>query len=167
MKKLVILPYKRKRNGRTDYHKRLALLKSGKERLVVRKALNNILLQVIQYNPDGDRIIITIHSNSLKKYGWDYHKGNLAAAYLTGLLCGKLSKEKGVNEAILDLGLSKSLKNSVQYAAVMGAREGGLKIPCSEEVLPNESKLCSSENLKKKFEEIKAMISGGKHNGRK
>jgi len=31
MKKLVILPYKRKRNGKTDYKKRLAYLNLGKK----------------------------------------------------------------------------------------------------------------------------------------
>ena len=161
MKKLVILPYKRKRNGKTDYKRRLALLKSGKERLVIRKALNNILLQVIQYEPDGDRIIVTTHSNSLREYGWKGHNGNLAAAYLTGLLCGKLSKEKGVKGTIVDLGLGKSLSGSVQYAAVKGAIDSGLNIPCSEEVLPNESRLYS-EDRKAEFEGVKIKIIGGK-----
>src|SRR3989344_1615369 len=123
MKKLVILPYKRKRNGKTDYKRRLALLKSGKERLVIRKALNNILLQVIQYEPDGDRIIVTTHSNSLREYGWKGHNGNLAAAYLTGLLCGKLSIEKQSSRE-LKLKLSEAKNNVRKEKPTEYSKEG-------------------------------------------
>ena len=45
-RKLLILSYKRKREGKTDYRKRLKLLKSDKLRFVVRKSLNNILTQI-------------------------------------------------------------------------------------------------------------------------
>jgi len=162
MKGLTILPYKRKRQGKTDYKKRLALLKSGKARLVIRKALNNMLLQIVQYEPDGDKVILTIHGISLKKYGWDVHKGNLSAAYLTGLLCGKAAGEKDIKEAIVDLGLNKSFKGGVQYAAIKGAIDAGLKIPCSEKAFPEESRLMGSDDRKKKFEDVRNNIIGGK-----
>jgi len=62
---------------------------------------------------------------------------------------------------IVDLGLGKSLSGSVQYAAVKGAIDSGLNIPCSEEVLPNESRLYS-EDRKAEFEGVKIKIIGGK-----
>ena len=37
------VPYKRKKEGKTDYKQRILLLKSRKLRLVIRKSLNNIL----------------------------------------------------------------------------------------------------------------------------
>ena len=51
------VPFRRKREGRTDYKKRLAMLKSGKARLVVRKTLKNIYAQIIKYDAKGDIII--------------------------------------------------------------------------------------------------------------
>ncbi|MAF51115.1 MAG: 50S ribosomal protein L18 [Nanoarchaeota archaeon] len=164
----IVLPYKRKQQGKTDYKKRLNLLKSGKLRFVVRKSIKNILLQIVSYEPDGDKILMSVHSSSLKKYGWDFHRGNIPSAYLTGLLCGKLAKEKDLEEANLDLGLVKSVKGSVQYAAVKGAKDSGMIIPCSEEILPNQERIegkSISEEVNKKFLEAKSKIVGGKNEG--
>ena len=162
-RKKTILSYKRK--IRTDYRKRLSLLKSNKLRLVVRKALNNVLLQIVKYEANGDKILVTAHSTILKKYGWNYHKGNLPSAYLTGIICGKLAKKKDIHEVILDIGLARSIKGSVQYAAVKGVIDSGLKINCSEDVFPKEDKLSGktiSDDVHKKFLEIKGKILGEK-----
>ena len=67
-----IIPFKRKRQGRTNYKKRLTLLKSKKLRLVVRKTNKQILIQIVKYEPDGDKIICGVNSSSLKKQGWKY-----------------------------------------------------------------------------------------------
>lgn len=164
MKRLQLLPYKRKIKGKTNYRKRLILLKSRKARLVVRRALNNILLQIVQHLPDGDKVIVSIHSSSLKKFGWDLHRGNISAAYLSGLLCGKLAKEKKIDDAVADIGLYKSVRGSVQYAAVKGVIDSGLKISCSEEMFPDPKKISSGtdKSIAKKFEEVKNKIIGGK-----
>jgi len=76
-----VIPYKRKMKGKTDYKHRLNILKSGKLRLVVRKSINNILLQIIEYEPNGDRVLMSVHSSTLKKYGWASHRGNIPSAY--------------------------------------------------------------------------------------
>ena len=165
MKGLQLLPYKRKIKGKTNYRKRLILLKSRKVRLVVRRALNNILLQVVQYLPDGDKIIVSVHSSSLKKFGWDLHRGNIPAAYLSGLLCGKLAKEKKIDDAVVDIGLYKSVRGSVQYAAVKGVIDSGLMISCSEKMFSDPKKINGEgmdKNIAKKFEEVKNKIIGGK-----
>lgn len=133
--------FKRKEQGRTDYKKRLILLKSKKLRLVIRKSLNNILIQIVQYNPDGDKILISTHSNQLKKFNWSYHRGNIPSAYLTGLLCGTKAKSKKINEAVLDTGLLRNIKKTTIYAALKGVIDAGLKVPVSEDVFPPEERI--------------------------
>ena len=95
--------FKRRHNGKTNYKKRLALVKSGKPRLVVRKTNNRIIVQVITYERPGDKVITSATSVQLKKYGWAGNK-NIPSAYLTGLLCGMRAKEAKVQSAILDIG---------------------------------------------------------------
>jgi len=158
MKKTIL---KRKREGKTDYKKRLSLLKSRKARLVVKRALKNIYVQVIKYEPDGDKILVSSNSNMLKRYGWKFHGGNIPAAYLTGLLCAVRAKEKGVKEAIVDLGLYKDIKGNAIYAAVKGVIDGGLNVPCSKEVFPKEDRIQGkhiNENIQKSFQEVKEKI---------
>ena len=41
MRRRKVIKYKRKRTGKTNYKKRLSILKSKKHRLVIRKSLNN------------------------------------------------------------------------------------------------------------------------------
>ena len=43
---------RRRREGKTDYRKRLRLLRSGKVRMVVRKSLKNTQIQLIEYKED-------------------------------------------------------------------------------------------------------------------
>ena len=135
-----VLP-RRKREGKTDCHKRLGLLKAGIPRLVVRKSLKNILVQIIQYEPTGDRILVSAHSNELKRFGWLLHRGNTTAAYLVGVLIGEKAKKAKVKEAILDLGLQPSIKGACLYAVVKGSLDAGLKVPCDPVILPKEERL--------------------------
>jgi large subunit ribosomal protein L18 len=136
-----IVPHRRRRELKTDYKKRLMLLKSGKPRLVVRKSLNSIICEVVEYVQKGDRCLVYANSGELKKYGWKLNTGNIPASYLTGLLCAIRAKKKGVGEAILDLGLYTSTKGSRLYAALKGAVDGGLEVPHSEEILPGEDRM--------------------------
>ena len=86
---------RRRREGRTDYRKRLKLLKSRKTRLVVRKSLKNTLVLFIEYKEEGDNVIATATSKELtSKYNWKFSTSTTPAAYLTGLLAGKRAKEK-------------------------------------------------------------------------
>lgn len=161
MAKIKPVEFRRKREGRTNYVKRLKLLKSRKIRLVVRKSINNIVAQLVQYSPKGDNVLATATSAELGKYGYNYNKGNITSAYLTGLLIGKKSKEKGVKEAILDIGLQPSTKSSRIYAVAKGAIDGGLRIPCSPEILPNEKQI-KGEHIKAYAEKIKKDEAGYK-----
>ena len=143
-----VVKYRRRRENKTDYRKRLKLLKSGKPRLVVRRFLNNIQAQIIEYDEKGDRTLITVHSKILeKKYGWKGHRGNLPTAYLVGLLIGLEAKKRGINEVILDIGRYESTKGNSLYAVLKGALDAGLDIPHSEEILPDESRI-KGEHIK-------------------
>jgi large subunit ribosomal protein L18 len=139
-KKIPIIKFQRKRKGKTNYKKRLALLESRKTRMVVRKSLKNIVAQLVQYSPEGDKVMVTAHSRELIKLGWKFQRSSTPAAYLTGLLLAKKAKEHKVSDAIVDLGLQNA-KSSVVYAAVKGAIDGGLKIPVGKEVIPSDERI--------------------------
>jgi large subunit ribosomal protein L18 len=164
-----VVPHRRRREGKTNYRKRLKLLLSKKPRLVVRKSLKHIRAQIVEYSPEGDKTIVSATSEELKKFGWKFPTGNVPAAYLVGLLIGKRSKNKKIREAILDIGLQKSTKGSRLYAVVKGALDAGLEVPCDKEILPKEERLKGLhiarmkklENLPKNFEEVKERILKG------
>lgn len=136
-----IVPHRRRREDRTDYRQRLRLLKSGEPRLVIRKSQRNTICQIITYDKNGDKVLVSADSKELKKYGWKGHTGNIPAAYLTGYLCGLRAKKSKTGKAVLDLGLYNSVKGSRLYAAMKGAVEAGINVPHSEEIVPTKSRL--------------------------
>ena len=155
---------KRKRNKKTDYNLRLKLIKSGKQRLLIRKSLKNILIQVVKSEDSRDKVVISCHSRELKKFGWGYNLGNIPSAYLTGFLFGKKALKKGVKEAILDLGLQKSVVKSRLYSALKGCIDVGLNVPHNPKIFPNEERIKGSHinnEIKNKFEEVKKKIENG------
>ena len=165
--KTFTVKYRRRREGTTNYKKRLKLLLGEKARLVLRKSNKNMIAQVAEYDPKGDKILITCTTRNLKKYGWENNTGNLPSAYLLGLLVGKMSKKKGINEMILDLGLQKAIKGSNLFAALKGAVDAGVDIPHSDDILPSEDRIKGKHieeskkvPITKKFEEVKKNISG-------
>lgn len=156
MKTTYTVGYRRKREGRTNYKKRLELLKGRKPRLVIRRTNTQLILQIIEYNPDGDKIIITTNSNELKNQGWTHSFKNMPAAYLAGLLTAKKAKEKNVTEAILDLGLQKPHKGSRIYSALHGVIDGGLNVPANEEIFAEEKRE-QGEHIAKYIEKHKTI----------
>jgi len=161
MRKYVIL-FKRRREKKTNYNKRIALLKSKKIRLVVRRSLSNISIQFVNFMPKGDTVVASASSTELKKLGWS-RTGNVPAAYLTGLLAGKKAKDKKIEEAVLDLGLQTSTKGSRVYAALKGVLDSGVNVPHSEEILPSEDRIKGkhiSSDVEKQFEDVKSKIVG-------
>ena len=133
--------YRRKRQGATDYKTRLKLLTGNTTRVVVRRSLKNIWLQIVDYNPAGDKVILSAHSRELRKLGWKGGLNNLPAAYLTGLLLGKKAKAKNIAQAVMDIGLNVSVKGAVWYAALKGLVDAGLTVPHAKEVLPPEPRI--------------------------
>ena len=152
--KVFTVPFRRKRQGRTYYKKRIKILLSHRFRFVVRKSLKNFQASIIEYSPKGDKVLLTVNSTALSKLGWKGNNGNLPSAYLIGLLAGKKAIEKGIKDAILDLGLNNSVKGSRLYAALAGAIDAGLKIPFNPEVLPTKERI-SGEHIAKYAQQLK------------
>lgn len=159
------LPFRRRREGRTNYRKRRKLVTSGIARFVIRPTNKHLAAQVIQAKPEGDQVLASAHSSELKEYGWKAPCGNLPAAYLTGLLAGRRAKAKGVSEAILDIGLHARGGSRI-FAAAKGALDGGLTIPHEETALPKLERIQGkhvgsySKALASKTEEHKRRFSG-------
>ncbi|WP_018154601.1 50S ribosomal protein L18 [Methanothermococcus thermolithotrophicus] len=135
------VPFRRRREGKTDFRQRLGLLLSGKPRLVARKTLNNNIAQLISYDEKGDVVLVSAHSKELVKIGYKGHCGNIPAAYLTGLLLGKKAVKEGYEEAVLDIGLQRATKGAAIFAILKGALDAGMDIPYSEDVIADEERL--------------------------
>jgi large subunit ribosomal protein L18 len=135
------VPFRRRREGKTNYHARYRLILSKKPRLVVRKSNENTTLQLVVAEITGDKTLLTVTSKELRDYGYTLATGNLPAAYLTGLLFGKKMLALGVKEAIADIGLHASTKGGRIYASIKGAVDAGADIPHSEEIFPEDERI--------------------------
>lgn len=174
--------YRRKREGRTHYKKRLELLKSGQTRLVIRRSNTAVTVQFVNYEPDGDKVLLTYNSTKLESVGWKYSKKSVSASYLAGLAAGKEALAKGVKNAILDMGLQSPISGSKIYAVLKGIVDAGVDVPHSSAVFPSDSRIKGEhiakmgdiskqatkyqkeslkvEDLPKVFETVKAKLQG-------
>ena len=154
---------RRRREGKTDYRKRINLLKSRQPRAVIRRSLRNLRIQFVEFDSKGDRIIASAEGIELEKFGWKGSVSNTPAAYLTGYLAGKRALKAGVEKAVLDVGLQTPTKGSRVFASLKGLLDAGMDIPYSEDVLPSEDRIKGkhiSEEVMKKFEDVKNKIEG-------
>jgi len=128
-------PLRRRNEGKTNYHRRLKLIKSRSIRAVIRASNNNIIVQLIESKTGGDKILVSAFSKELSKnFGWKANTGNIPAAYLTGYLAGLRAKKLNLTEAILDLGIF--YHHNRVLAAFKGLLEAGINIPYREEFFP-------------------------------
>jgi len=132
---------RRKREGKTDYKMRIKLVTSKTPRLVIRKSLKNMKLQIIDFVPTGDKVVLSVHSHDLQKLGWKANANSLPASYLCGYLIGKKAQAKKIKECILDLGMQSSIKKGSLFAALKGAIDAGLNIPHSKNVFPDDKRI--------------------------
>ncbi len=156
--------FRRKRQKKTDYKKRLKQVVSDRVRIVIRQSTNSIIIQAVKFNESGDETLKYVKSGDLKKYGWKENLGNTSAAYLTGLLFGKLAKEVAEN-GIIDLGLRRLVKKSRIAAVIKGITDAGLSVLVGENIFPENDKLTGKNNKKDisaHFEEVKKKIEGAK-----
>lgn len=160
---MVSIMMKRRRLQKTDYRKRLALLKSREIRLVIRRHHNNMHIQFVKYEVKGDKTIVEEISRNIGKYGWKAHFSSTPAAYLTGLLAGKKALQKGVHECIVDIGLHTTSSGTL-FAAAKGVSDSGIKVPLGFQL--DEKRIKGShiveyaKLLKKDNEKYKKQFSG-------
>ncbi len=139
---------KRRKEGITDYRKRYNLLKSGITRAVVRPSNKGFMIEFVDYNPSGDKVIVTVTDATLKKV-YDVTGNNIQMYYLGGYLAGKKAIEKHIESAIFDTGRYKFIHGGRLAAALKGIKDAGIDIPVNEDVFPDESRL-NGEHLKNK-----------------
>ncbi len=135
------VPFRRRREGKTDYRHRANLLKGEVPRAVVRLTNTQTIVQLVEFHMDGDRVIASAVSRELLKMGWKGVHSNTTAAYLTGYLAGKRAMKAGVEEAVLDIGLKSKVHGSKTFAAMKGLVDAGLYIPHDDSVLPSEERM--------------------------
>jgi large subunit ribosomal protein L18 len=152
--------FRRRREGRTKYRKRLALVKSGQVRMVVRRSNRYVTVQFVRFDPAGDRTILTVDGPKMAKlFSWPA-KRNAWSAYLAGLYAGKEAGKAGVKEFILDTGMYTASKGSILFAALKGAVDAGLSTNFQEDKVPMEKLKNPPEEVKKAFEDTKRKIMG-------
>ncbi|MDD1691332.1 MAG: 50S ribosomal protein L18 [Methanoregula sp.] len=135
------VPFRRRREGKTDYYQRTRLVVADVPRMVVRKTNRHIIVQLVTAEMDGDRTLVAANSKELEKYGFKGSTANTPAAYLTGMLFAVKAKKAGQDSAVLDIGLNRATPGARVFAALKGAVDGGLDIPYGEEILPSEERL--------------------------
>src|SRR5208337_122220 len=79
------VPFRRRREGKTDYYQRTRLVVADAPRMVVRKTNRHIIVQLVVAEMDGDRTLVAANSAELETYGYKGSMSNTPAAYLTGI----------------------------------------------------------------------------------
>jgi len=59
------VPFRRRKEGKTDYYKRMKLVVAESPRMVVRKSNRHIIIQLVKAEMDGDRTLVTANSAEL------------------------------------------------------------------------------------------------------
>lgn len=156
---------RRRKECKTDYHKRTGLLKSGKPRLVFRLTNQYVVAQYVLSKNAQDSVSMQVTSKDLLKHNWpESFKGSLksiTASYLTGYLVGKKILKEKMEQPIVDLGMIRTLYKTKVFAFLKGAIDAGLNISCSKEAFPEKERIQGKslkEDFSKTFESIKSSI---------
>lgn len=148
---------RRRREWKTDYGKRLKLLKSGSPRVIFRKTNRYIIAQYVTSREAQDKTLVEVNSKNLIRYGWpEEMKGSLKslpASYLVGLLLGKKIIKEKLKKPIIDFGIDRSLDKSRAYSFVKGLIDAGIEIKYKEKIFPNEDRI-KGKHMKKDFSKI-------------
>jgi large subunit ribosomal protein L18 len=142
---------------------RAKLLRSGKPRVVVRKTLNQTIVQFVAADAAGDRVLATAQSLELKEHGWSVGTGNLPAAYLTGYLAGRRASAQGLKEAVLDIGGQRPSPGGRLFAALQGLLDSGVMVPHSPDVLPAKDRVRGAHigaEIAQLVDNVKAKLEG-------
>ncbi len=154
---------RRRKENKTDYLKRLKLLKGDKPRIVFRRTNRFIISEYITSHEAQDKIVFGFDSRRLNEYGWPKNaQGSLkstTAAYLTGYLMGKSVIKQKLENPIVDTGMNRTIHKNKIYGFIKGLIDSGIKMECKKEFFPEENRI-KGEHLKNKipFSEIKSKI---------
>lgn len=157
---------RRRREGKTNYHDRKKLLKSGLPRVIFRRTNSYLISQYIVSKEAQDSVEIGVNSKDLKKYGWpEDFSGSLKsipAAYLTGFLIGKKIKSQNKKTPIVDFGMITKEHKTKIFSFLKGLIDSGVEIEHKKEnVFPDEEKIKGKflkKDFSKEFDKIKLNI---------
>jgi len=135
------VPFRRRREGKTNYHLRRKLVQSNTIRTVVRLTNSHVIVQFVEARINGDVTLSAAHSRELKDYNWNGATSNLPSAYLVGFLAGLKAKKIGITKAILDIGLNPPIYGSRIFSALKGIVDSGVEVPHSDKIFPEETRL--------------------------
>jgi len=149
---------RRQKQAKTDYHKRIKLLKGNCPRIIFRKTNRYIIAQYITSKEAQDKIEIGATSKKLLDYGWPKEaEGSLksiTASYLTGMLLGKMIIQKNLSKnPIIDLGMTRNIHKSKIYGFLKGLNDSGINIKCDKKFFPDEETI-KGKNIKKDISKI-------------
>jgi large subunit ribosomal protein L18 len=131
------VPYRRRREKKTDYVARRILATSEYPRFAVRVSNKTIKVQITKAELKGDIVLANSSSHELSaEYGWIANGKNIPAAYLIGYLAGKKAQKAGIEYANLDIGLKRVTSGNKIFAVVKGAIDAGLLISVDSDVTP-------------------------------
>lgn len=156
---------RRRKENRTDYGRRIKLLKSQKPRIVFRKTNRYVIAQYITSSEAQDKINFGVNSKHLIKYGWpEKFNGSLKsipASYLIGYLIGKQIIKKKLETPIVDVGMIRALHKTKIYSFTKGLIDSGIELKHDKKIFPSEDSI-QGKNLKEDFSttfnEIKSKI---------
>jgi large subunit ribosomal protein L18 len=135
------VPFRRRREGKTNYYQRTKLVVADVPRMVVRKTNRHIIIQLVTADMDDDRTLVAANSAELEKYGYMGSTSNTPAAFLTGILFAVKAKKAHYSNAVMDIGLHRATPGARVFAALKGAVEANLDVPHSEEILPSDERV--------------------------
>lgn len=138
------VPFRRRREGKTNYHLRRKFVLSGKRRVVIRLSNKQTLIQLVSSNVTGDETHLFLNAKILDEIGWQGATGNLPASYLMGYSFGKRALSNGVSKdepLILDMGLATKFYGGRIFAALKGAVDAGLNIAHSKIIFPTQERI--------------------------
>lgn len=120
-------PFRRRREGKTDYYARKRLVtqhkakyNSPKYRLVVRFTNKDIIAQIISSQITGDIVLTAAYAHELPNYGIQHGLTNWSAGYAVGLLIARRALQKlgldetytGVEEVEGEFELTQAVEDS-------------------------------------------------------
>ena len=137
------LRFKRRRSGRTDYRRRLRMLRGGAPRAVVRVSNTQVTCQLVEFGMGGDSIVASVNGKTLVKHGWPAgaSRKSVPACYIAGYALAKSAIAAGHDSAILDIGLASSSPGGRVFAALRGMVDAGLDVPHGADVLPDDDRI--------------------------
>jgi large subunit ribosomal protein L18 len=130
---------RRNRQNRTNYRKRVAMLIGRRSFVSIAVSNQNVMAQVLKPLAIGDSVLTAVRSRELLKYGWKGSMNSIPTCYLTGLLLGKRTMQKGINNLVLYTG--KGSFTSRVAACLKGIIDAGVTIPVSEDSVPKIDRL--------------------------